>query len=156
MNVSNKNKNYINDSSNKNKNNSKNNINNATCLMLVHPEQALLAVRPQLSSWPYWPPHRNRSEREPDLSSVRVLTFRIHGALPPYSKFTFIACLLLNILILLFKQPGQRYWYSTRPASERPTSSRPVLFKGVQTGSGVHPVSLLSRYKVLLLWEFQN
>lgn len=154
MNINNKNKNNINDSNNKKKNN--NNINNVTCLMLVYPGQALLAPGPQLSSVPYRPPHRIQTEREPDLSSFRVLTFRKHGALPPSFKFAFMACLLLNILILLFKQPGQHYWYSTRPASERPKSSRSILFKGVQTSSGAHPVSLLSGYQCLFLWEFQN
>ena len=136
--------------------NNKNNINNLTCLIPVHPGQEPLAVGPQLSSLPSRPSHRNQSERGPDLSSRRVLTFRIHGALPPSSKFAFIACLLLNILILLFKQPGQRHWYSTRPPSERPTISRSVLFRDVQTGSGVRPVSLLGGYQGLFLWEFQN
>jgi hypothetical protein len=153
VNINNKSKNNINDSINKNNNN---NIKNVTCLMLFHPGQTLLAAGPQLSSLPYRPPHRIQSEREPDLPSFRVLTFRIHGALPPSSKFAFMACLLLNIFILLFKQPGQRYWHSTRLASERPTTRRSILFKGVQTCSGAHPVCLLSGYRSLVLWEFQN
>jgi hypothetical protein len=124
--------------------------------MLAHPGRALLAVGPQLLSLPYRPPHRNQSQREPDLSSLEVLTFRIHGALPPSSKFAFMEFLLWNMLILLFKRAGQPYWCSTRPASERPKSGRSVQFRGVQTGSGTHQVSLLSGYQGPFLWEFQN
>ena len=99
MYVNNKNKNNINDSNIKNKNITVN-INNLTCSMLFHPGQELLAVGPQLASLPYRPPHRNRPEREPNLSSIRALTFRTHGTLPPSSKFAFMACILLDILIL--------------------------------------------------------
>lgn len=106
MRINNKNKNNINDRNIKNKNN----MNNLTCLMLVHPGQALLGFGPQLSCLPYRPPHGSQSEREPNLSSIRAPTFRIHGTLSPSSKFAFMACLLLDILILLFKQSGQRHW----------------------------------------------
>jgi len=109
MRINNKNKNNINDRNIKNKNNM-NNMNNLTCLMLVHPGQALLGFGPQLSCLPYRPPHGSQSEREPNLSSIRAPTFRIHGTLSPSSKFAFMACLLLDILILLFKQSGQRHW----------------------------------------------